>query len=38
MFRMIPAAQLCVVPHSGHEVMPQETILMFLQEGETGET
>jgi pimeloyl-ACP methyl ester carboxylesterase len=29
MFRTIPAAQLCVVPHSGHGVMPKETILTF---------
>jgi pimeloyl-ACP methyl ester carboxylesterase len=37
MFRTIPAAQLCVVPHSGHGVMPKEMILTFLQEGATGE-
>jgi pimeloyl-ACP methyl ester carboxylesterase len=37
MFRTIPAAQLCVVPRSGHGVMPKETILTFLQEGATGE-
>jgi len=37
MFRTIPAAQLCVVPHSGHGVMPKETILTVLQEGATGE-
>jgi pimeloyl-ACP methyl ester carboxylesterase len=37
MFRTIPAAQLCVVPHSGHGVMPKETILTFVQEGATGE-
>jgi pimeloyl-ACP methyl ester carboxylesterase len=37
MFRTIPAAQLCVIPHSGHGVMPKETILTFLQEGATGE-
>ena len=37
MFRTIPAAQLCVVPHSGHRVMPKETILTFLHEGATGE-
>ncbi len=36
MFRTIPAAQLCVVPHSGHGVMPKETTLTFLQEGATG--
>ena len=34
MFRTIPTAQLCVVPHSGHGVMPKETILTFLQEGQ----
>jgi hypothetical protein len=33
----IPGAQLCVVPHSGHGVMPKETILAFLQDGATGE-
>jgi len=37
MFRTIPAAQLYVVPHSGHGVMPKETILTFLQEGATRE-
>ena len=37
MFRTIPAAQLCVVPHSGHGVMPKEAILSFLQEDATGE-
>jgi len=37
MFRTIPAAQLCVVPHSGHGVTPKETIVTFLQEGATGE-
>ena len=37
MFRTIPAAQLCVVPHSGHGVMPKETIVTFLQEGATGQ-
>ena len=37
MFRTIRAAQLCVVPHSGHGVMPKETILTFLQEGATGD-
>jgi hypothetical protein len=37
MFRTIPAAQLCVVPHSSHGVMPKETILTFVQEGATGE-
>ena len=38
MFRTIPGAQLCVVPHAGHGVMPKETILTFLQETATGET
>ena len=38
MFRIIPAAQLCVVPHAGHGVMPKETILTFLQETATDET
>jgi len=32
MFRTIPDAQLCVVPHAGHGVMPMETILTFLNE------
>jgi len=32
MFRMIPDAQLCVVPNAGHGAMPKETILTFLQE------
>jgi len=32
MFRTIPGAQLCVVPHAGHGVMPKETILTFLNE------
>jgi len=37
MFRTIRGAQLCVVPHAGHGVMPKETILTFLQEAPTGE-
>jgi pimeloyl-ACP methyl ester carboxylesterase len=37
MFRTIPDAQLCVVPHAGHGVMPKETILTFLQEAAPGE-
>ena len=37
MFRTIPGAQLCVVPHSGHGVMPKETILAFLNEAPTTE-
>jgi len=31
MFRAIPAAQLCVVPNSGHGAMPAETMLTFLR-------
>jgi pimeloyl-ACP methyl ester carboxylesterase len=37
MFRMIPDAQLCVVPRAGHGAMPKETILTFLQEAPAGE-
>ena len=36
MFRTIPTAQLCVVPHAGHGVMPKEAILAFLNEVPTG--
>ena len=36
MFRTIPRAQLCVVPHAGHGAMPKETILAFLNEIPTG--
>jgi len=36
MFRSIPNAQLCVVPHAGHGVMPKEAILAFLNEVPTG--
>ena len=32
MFRTIPDAQLCVVPHAGHCVMPKELIVTFLNE------
>ena len=32
MFRVIPEAQLCVVPRAGHGVMPKETVLTFLEE------
>ena len=32
MFRSIPSAQLCVVPHAGHGVMPKEMVLAFLEE------
>ena len=38
MFRTIPGAQLCVVPHAGHGVMPKETVLTFLQEEANGAT
>ena len=37
MFRTIPDAQLCVVPHSGHGVMPKEIVLAFLEEAPTGD-
>ena len=36
-FRTIPGAQLCVVPHARHGVMPKEAILTFLTEGPTAE-
>ncbi len=32
MFRAIPGAQLCVVPHEGHGVMAKETVATFLNE------
>jgi pimeloyl-ACP methyl ester carboxylesterase len=35
MFRTIPGAQLCVVPHAGHGVLPKETVLAFLNDGES---
>jgi pimeloyl-ACP methyl ester carboxylesterase len=38
MFRAIPDSQLCVVPHTGHGVMPHETVLTFLQDGTTDVT
>jgi pimeloyl-ACP methyl ester carboxylesterase len=38
MFRTIPNAQLCVLPHSGHGVMPKEIVLSFLAEPPTPET
>jgi pimeloyl-ACP methyl ester carboxylesterase len=37
MFRLIPDAQLCVVPHAGHGVMPKDTILTFLLEAPASE-
>ena len=38
MFRTIPVAQLCVVPHAGHGVMPKDTVLTFLKEAPTVRT
>ena len=38
MFRAIPDAQLCVVPHSGHGVMPKEAVLTFLAESSGPES
>ncbi len=32
MFRIIPAAKLCVVPGAGHGVLPTETVLAFLKQ------
>jgi hypothetical protein len=37
MFRTIPGAQLCVVPHGGHGVMPKEVVLTFLNELPIGQ-
>ena len=37
MFRTIPEAQLCVVPHAGHGVIPNETVLTFLEEARAGD-
>jgi len=37
MFRTIPDAQLCVVPHAGHGVMPMEAVLTFLMDESVGE-
>jgi hypothetical protein len=37
MFRSILGAQLCVVPHAGHGVMPKETVLAFLLDAAAGE-
>ena len=37
MFRTITEAQLCVVPHVGHGVMPKETVLTFLQEARAAD-
>ena len=37
MFRAIPDAQLCVVPHASHGIMLKEAVLAFLEEGETGQ-
>ena len=38
MFRAIPHAQLCVVPDSGHGVMPKEAVLTFLAESSGPES
>ena len=38
MFRAIPGSQLCVVPNAGHGVMPDETVLRFLQDDATAKT
>jgi pimeloyl-ACP methyl ester carboxylesterase len=35
-FRLLPHAQLCVVPNVGHGVMPREAVLAFLQEEAAG--
>ena len=32
MFRAIPGAQLCIVPHEGHGALPKETIAAFMME------
>lgn len=37
MFRTIPIAQLCVVPHAGHGAMPKEVVLEFLEEPTAGD-
>jgi pimeloyl-ACP methyl ester carboxylesterase len=37
MFRSIPRAQLCVVPHAGHGVMPKETVVAFLEEARAAD-
>ena len=36
MFRTIPGAQLCVIPHAGHGIMPKETVLAFFKEAPAG--
>ena len=36
MFRTIPGAHLCVVPHACHGVMPKEAVLTFLDEAPAG--
>lgn len=38
MFRAIPGAQLCVVPHAGHGALPKETVLTFLEEETNGDS
>ena len=38
MFRAIPDAELCVVPHAGHGAMAREAVLTFLHEPVTVAT
>jgi len=38
MFRTIPHAQLCVVPHAGHGAMPADVVLRFLEETTVGQS
>lgn len=37
LFRAIPEAQLCILPDTGHGALPNDVILTFLKEPETGE-
>ena len=37
MFKTIPDAQLCVMPHARHGVMPAEAILTFLNQAPGGD-
>jgi pimeloyl-ACP methyl ester carboxylesterase len=37
MFRTIPDAQLCVVPQTGHGVMPKEMVLGVLEEARAAD-
>jgi len=38
MFRTIPDAQLCVVPHAGHGALPREVVRVFLDEATAGDS